>query len=213
MEIRRSAARVTVSSPPKITKNTKEKMIIMNVKAFTLIAAVVFLTVFFQPAVAQDDFKPQTVFLVRHAEREDEPRQDPPLKKEGVARSQELNRLLGAAGIKAVITSQFARTRQTAEPLATKLGLTPLSISLKSNPANPRQIAEESTREVVNKILERSGESVLVVGHSNSIPDVIKMLGGDLVPTIDDRKFDDLFIVTVYAKGKAKVAQLRYGAE
>ena len=58
-----------------------------------------------------------------------------------------------------------------------------------------------------------AGESVLVIGHSNSIPDVIKMLGGDVVPAIDERKFDDLFIVTVYAKGKAKVVQLKYGAE
>lgn len=164
-------------------------------------------------AFAQDDFKPKTVFLVRHAEKEDEPRQDPPLKKEGVARSQELARLLAAASIKTIYTSQFTRTKLTAEPLATKLGLTAASISLKSNPANPRQIAEESTAAVVNKIMERPGENVLVVGHSNSIPDVIKMLGGDVVPTIDERKFDDLFIVTVYAKGKAKVTQVKYGAE
>ena len=164
-------------------------------------------------AFGQDDFKPKTVFLIRHAEREDEPRQDPPLKKEGVARSQELARLLGNAGIKAIYTSQYARTKQTAEPLAAKLGLTAASISLKSNPTNPRQIAEESTTEVVNKILESPGENVLVIGHSNSIPDVIKMLGGDSVPTIDERKFDDLFIVTVYAKGKAKVTHLKYGAE
>ncbi len=61
--------------------------------------------------------------------------------------------------------------------------------------------------------MERPGENVLVVGHSNSIPDVIKMLGGDVVPTIDERKFDDLFIVTVYAKGKAKVTHMKYGAE
>ena len=162
---------------------------------------------------AQDDFKPKTVFLIRHAEREDEPRQDPPLKKEGVARSQELARLLGSAGIKAIYTSQFARTKLTAEPLATKLGLTVAPISLKISPTNPRQIAEESTTEVVTKIMERPGENVLVVGHSNSIPDVIKMLGGDVVPTIDERKFDDLFIVTVYAKGKAKVTQIKYGAE
>ena len=164
-------------------------------------------------ASAQDNFQPKTVFLIRHAEREDEPRQDPPLKKEGVARAQELARLLASAGIKAIYTSQFARTKQTAEPLATKLGLTLASISLKSNPANPRQIAEESTSEVVNKIMERTGENVLVVGHSNSIPDVIKMLGGDVVPTIDERKFDDLFIVTVYARGKAKVTHMKYGAE
>ena len=88
------------------------------------------------PSFAQDDFKPQTVFLLRHAEKEDEPRQDPPLKKEGVARSQELARLLGGTGVKTIITSQFTRTKSTAEPLATKLGLTTTVISLKSNPAN-----------------------------------------------------------------------------
>ncbi len=184
----------------------------MNKKSLTLIA-LIFLAVFSQSAFSQDDFKPKTVFLIRHAEREDEPRQDPPLKKEGVARSQELARLLGNTGIKSIYTSQFTRTKLTAEPLATKLGLTVAPISLKSNPTNPRLIAEESTAEVVNKIMERPGENVLVVGHSNSIPDVIKMLGGDVVPTIDERKFDDLFIVTVYAKGKAKVTQMKYGVE
>jgi phosphohistidine phosphatase SixA len=182
-------------------------------KKLTLIALLIFPVLFLQTGFAQDDFKPTTVYLVRHAEKEDEPRQDPPLRKEGVARSQELARLLSAAGIKAIYTSQFARTKNTAEPLATKLGLTVTAISLKSNPTNPRLIAEESTAEVVNKILERAGESVLIIGHSNSVPDVIKMLGGDAVPTIDEKKFDDLFIVTVYAKGKAKVVHLKYGAE
>jgi len=178
-----------------------------------LISIVFAMAVFCQPAVAQDQFKPITVFLIRHAEREDEPRQDPPLSKDGVARSQALARLLSSAGIKAIFTSQFTRTKQTAEPLATKLGINVTPFTLKSNPSNPRQIAEESTAEVTNKILEHAGESVLVVGHSNSIPDVIKMLGGDFIPTIDERKFDDLFIVNVYAKGKAKVVQLKYGSE
>ena len=182
-------------------------------KTTTLLLICFALAVFCQPAVAQDEFKPITVFLVRHAEREDEPRQDPPLTTAGVARSQALARLLSSAGVKAIFTSQFTRTKQTAVPLAAKLGLTSTPFTLKLNPSNPRQIAEESTAEVTNKILERAGQSVLVVGHSNSIPDVIKMLGGDIVPTIDERKFDDLFIVTVYAKGKAKVVQLKYGAE
>jgi len=52
---------------------------------------------------------------------------------------------------------------------------------------------------------------VLVIGHSNWIPDVVRMLGGDTAVTVDEQKFDDLFIVTVYAKGKAKVVQLKYG--
>jgi phosphohistidine phosphatase SixA len=163
--------------------------------------------------IPQDDFKPTTVYLVRHAERADEPRQDPPLTEKGTARAQELARILGNANIKAIITSQFARTKLTAEPVAKQANIAVTSISLSLNPSNPRQISEQSTAEVTNKILERAGESVLVIGHSNSIPDVIKMLGGDVVPTIDEQKFNDLFVVTVYAKGKAKVAHLKYGAE
>jgi hypothetical protein len=38
------------------------------------------------------------------------------------------------------------------------------------------------------------------------------MLGGDVTPVIDEKKFDDLFVVTVYAKGKAKVAHMKYGS-
>jgi phosphohistidine phosphatase SixA len=178
-----------------------------------LLVALLISTLFSIAVFAQEEFKPITVFLVRHAEKADEPRQDPPLRKEGIARSEELARLLAATGVKTIYTSQFARTKLTAEPVAAKLGLTVTSIALKSNPNDPRQIAEESTAEVVNKILERSGESVLVIGHSNSVPDVIKMLGGDNVPTIDERVYNDLFVVTVYAKGKAKVTQLKYGAE
>jgi phosphohistidine phosphatase SixA len=183
----------------------------MKRRSTILLTLTILLVVFCQTAVAQDEFKPTTVFLVRHAEKEDEPKQDPPLKKEGVARSQELARMLSSAGIKAIYTSQFLRTKQTAEPLTAKTGVAITALTLKPNPSNLRLIAEESTAELVNKILQRPGDSALVIGHSNWIPDVIKMLGGDVVPIIDEQKFDDLFIVTVYGKGKAKVVQLKYG--
>jgi phosphohistidine phosphatase SixA len=166
------------------------------------------------PSSAQDYvFVIKTVFLVRHAERADEPRQDPPLTEKGVARSEALARLLSTADIKAIYTSQFARTKLTAEPLAKRLGVTATAINLKTSPSNPRAIAEESTKEIVAKIMTQIDGSVLVVGHSNSIPDVIKMLGGNVVPTIDEKKFDDLFIVTVFDSGRAKVIHLKYGIE
>jgi phosphohistidine phosphatase SixA len=165
-----------------------------------------------QTAPGQEEFKPTTVFLVRHAEKEAEPKQDPPLTKEGVTRSQELARLLSGAGVRAIYTSQFVRTKQTAEPLAAKTGVSATVLTIKPNPSNLRLIADDSTADVVNKILQHPGDSALVIGHSNWIPDVIKLLGGDVVPTIDEQKFDDLFIVTVYGKGKAKVVQLKYGA-
>lgn len=78
----------------------------------------------------QEEFKPITVYLVRHAERADEPRQDPPLTEKGTARAQELARILGNANIKAIITSQFSRTKLTAEPLAKQANVVVTSISL-----------------------------------------------------------------------------------
>lgn len=157
-----------------------------------------------------EGFKPTTVILVRHAEKADAPREDPPLTEAGAARAQKLASLLSSAGIKAVYTSQFLRTKQTAEPLAKQAGLTVTPLTIQSKKTNPREVSEESIRLIVDRIMEHAGDTALVIGHSNSVPDVIKMLGGDVVPTIDEKRFDDLFIVTVYAKGKAKVLQLKY---
>jgi len=157
------------------------------------------------------DFKATTVFLVRHAEKAAEPRADPPLLESGNTRAQELARMLGPVGIKAIYTSQYLRTRQTAEPLAKHLGITPVTLQIKMNPARPKEISEQSYRDIVEKIFEHPGDAALVVGHSNTVPEVIKMLGGDVAPVIDEKNFDDLFVVTVYAKGKAKVAHLKYG--
>lgn len=157
-----------------------------------------------------DGFKATTVILARHAEKMDAPREDPPLSEAGVARAQKLAALLQSAGVKAIYTSQFLRTKQTGEPLAKQLGLTVTPITIQSKQSNPREVSEQSIRQIVDKIMERPGDTALVIGHSNSVPDVIRMLGGDTVPTIDEKKFDDLFIVTVYAKGKAKVVQMKY---
>src|ERR1700754_587360 len=81
--------------------------------------ALIALLLLSQLAFAQQTSEPvTTIFLIRHAERADEPRQDPPLTEKGVARSQALARLLSTADIKAIYTSQFARTKLTAAPLA-----------------------------------------------------------------------------------------------
>jgi phosphohistidine phosphatase SixA len=163
------------------------------------------------PGVAQGAFPVTTVFLVRHAERADAPAEDPTLTEAGKQRSETLARMLAGSGIKAIYTSQFMRAKLTAEPLAKQLGLTATPLTIKLNPSNPREPSEQSIAEITDKIYAQAGGGVLVVGHSNTVPAVIKMLGGDVVPKIDEKKFDDLFVVTVYEKGKAKVAQLKYG--
>ena len=156
--------------------------------------------------------KVKMVFLVRHAEKAQEPAQDPPLTEAGRARAEALARLLSGAGVKAVYTSQFARTKLTAEPLAKLLGVPVDVVALSPKPDKPREIREQSIRELKSKIEGHAGGAVLVVGHTNSIPDLIRELGGDVVPNIPEDKFDNLYVVTVYAAGRAKVVQLKYGA-
>jgi phosphohistidine phosphatase SixA len=163
-------------------------------------------------SLPEEEFKATTVFLIRHAEKADAPKEDPPLSEKGRLRAQELARMLAGSGVKAIYTSQYLRTKETAEPLAKQLGLPITAISLKMSPANPREVSEQSIAEITGKIYERAGDAALVIGHSNTIPEVIRKLGGDVVPKIDEQKFDDLFIVTVYGKGKAKVVQMKYGS-
>lgn len=161
--------------------------------------------------VAGGEVKATTVFLVRHAEKADAPGSDPPLSERGRARAEALARLLQNAGVKAVFTSQFQRTQQTGEPLAKRLGLTAAAVPLAVKTSNPREVTEESVRELTKRVEAHAGGAVLIVGHSNSVPDVIRALGGDAVPKIDESSFDDLFVVTVYANGRAKVVHLKYG--
>ena len=160
---------------------------------------------------APAEFRPTVVYLVRHAEKADAPAQDPPLSDAGRRRADALARLLGASGVKAVYTSQFARTAQTAEPVARRLGVAATAVPLSPSASNPREISAQSTRELASRVESHAGGAVLAVGHSNSIPDLIRALGGDVPPKIDGSKFDDLFVVTVYAPGRAKVVHLKYG--
>jgi phosphohistidine phosphatase SixA len=165
------------------------------------------------PPTSEDNFKVITVFLARHAEKEATPPEDPPLTEAGKERSQTLMRTLASAGIKTIYTSQFLRTKQTAEPLAKQLGIEVTALQIKMDAKNPRKISDQSYDEVVTKVYERAGESVLIVGHSNTLSEIIKRLGGDVMPSVDDKEFDDLFVVTIYAKGKAKVLRLKYGKQ
>ena len=159
----------------------------------------------------ENDFRVTTVFLVRHAERATSPPEDPPLQEAGITRSQELAHILGKAGIKAIYTSQFLRTKQTAEPLAKHLGIASIVLPIKMSSSNPRAVSQESINELAERIYQKAGENALIVGHSNTVPEVIRALGGDVIPTIGETEFDDLFVVTVYEKGKSRVTNLKYG--
>jgi len=148
-----------------------------------------------------------TVLLVRHAEKASGGN-DPSLTDTGQARAHELARVAADAGVVAVYSSQFARNRETAAPVAEQLGL-PVTVAELVN-GRPR----ESLAELAERIrTEHVGQTVLVVGHSNTVPMLIEELGGSTSPTLLDEDYDDLFVVTVWPQGRTQWLHLHYGEQ
>ena len=143
-----------------------------------------------------------TVIIVRHAEKIIDPNNpDVDLSPAGQARAQELAREFGDSGVNAVYATQYKRTQETVKPLADKLGL-PVNV-----------INSKSTSDLLAQIRSRnSGQTVFIAGHNNTVPEIIAALGGPKYPTIPETEYDNLFIVTVYRTGQAKVVKIKYGA-
>lgn len=124
----------------------------------------------------------QAIYLVRHAEKVDESR-DAALSPTGEARAVSLAHALGKAGVSAIFVTEFQRTKRTAAPLAAARHLTPIIIPAKA------------LEHLVQEIRKRSGDSVLVVGHSDTLPQILAALGVAKPPAIARADHDDLFVV------------------
>ena len=146
-----------------------------------------------------------TVLLARHAEKNAEA-SDPSLTPEGHARARELARVVADAGVVAIYSSQFARTRETAQPLADLLELPMKVVPIE------RERLDKHLAELPRRILEHHvGQTVLVVGHSNTLPTLIRNLGAAGAPELSDGDYDDLFVVTVAGEGAAQLLHLHFG--
>ena len=55
------------------------------------------------------------------------------------------------------------------------------------------------------------GQTVFIAGHNNTVPAIVSELSGQPIPTIPESEYDNLYIVTIYRFGKAKVVKLKYG--
>lgn len=133
----------------------------------------------------------QMVIVVRHAERADRgagtgaamtASPDPELSEAGKVRAQKLAAMLGDAGVVAIYTTEFRRTKDTAAPLAAGTG-----VAAQVVPAR-----EAAT--LIEKIKAHKSGAVVVVGHSNTVPAIIEALGGSAVTMADD-EYDSLYFV------------------
>ena len=123
--------------------------------------------------------QPSAIYLVRHGEKATDSK-DPDLTPQGQLRAQNIATMLAHTGIAHVFSTPTKRTRQSAQPLAQAGGLT---IQL-YDPGTPKLLVE--------KVKTLSGP-VLVVGHSNTLPELVRLFGGQPGQDIADNEYDRVY--------------------
>ena len=128
-----------------------------------------------------------TFYFIRHAEKDrtnpDNP--DPELNQKGLGRAMHWAEILQPAVLDAIYTTDYERTAMTAAPAAVKQDITV-------------QYYDPATLDIAQFKADNLGKNVLVVGHSNTTPELVnRMIGEEKYPAMDDTDNGSLFIVTV----------------
>jgi broad specificity phosphatase PhoE len=136
-----------------------------------------------------------TIFIVRHAEKAESGGNDPDLSEAGRTRAEALAKMLKDASISAIYATELKRTQQTAAPLAKMLHLDPTILPAKDSPA------------LIAKLRGSTG-NVLIVGHGNTIPDLIKGFGIATPINIAENDYDNLYVLVL--EEKPRLIRLHY---
>ena len=148
----------------------------------------------------------RAVFVVRHAEKQSEANEPGvPLSEAGRARAGRLAALLKNAGVAAIYSTDTVRTLETAEPLARALKIAVRKYSHLGPDGKP------DLRPLADRLkAEHARDIVLVVGHSNTVPPLLKALGCAEDMTIAAGQYDDLFTVVPRRDGPPVLLRLTY---
>ena len=137
------------------------------------------------------------IFLLRHAEYENSRSNNPFLSKKGRERAKALVKYLEDEEIKHIVVSSLRRTQQTAEPLCYERSMAPEKIT--------------DFYKIYQFIQDYTG-NVVVVGHSNTVPEVIERFGGEK-PEIAHDDFSGLYLVTLEGGKFKSLEKKAYGHE
>lgn len=131
--------------------------------------------------------EPTMIYVVRHGEKATGGK-DPELSDPGKARAQNIATTLHRAGIGSIFSSTTTRTRQTAQALAQRI-----SVDVQAyDPGAPKAL--------VAKVKALNGV-VLVVGHSNTVPELVRLFGGAPGADIADNEYDRLYQLIIGPDG------------
>lgn len=153
------------------------------------------------PAQAQ-----RAVFVVRHAEKASDANEpEVPLSEAGRVRAKRLAAVLGRAGVSAIYSTDTVRTLATAEPLAQALKIPVHKYAAKDADGKPK--AEPLVRRLK---AEHARDVVLVVGHADTIPPLLKALGCAEEVEIPAGRYDDLFLIVPSGSAAPTLLRLTY---
>ena len=150
-------------------------------------------------AMAQASEPATIVYVVRHAERAEDGTNDPPISEAGEARSRLLVPMLRDVALTHVHTTDFRRTRATVAAIAETRGLEPRLYDPRDLPAFAERLRATPGRH-------------LVVGHSNTNPELVAALGGDGGEPIGEMEYDRGYVVVVRSGQFVGSALFRFGA-
>jgi broad specificity phosphatase PhoE len=125
--------------------------------------------------------QPPATYVMRHLNTPAGER-DPDLTADGQRNAMLLANWFGTERPDAIYVSDFRRTRQTVAPLAARLGLTPLLYDPADTPG------------LIARVRATPGR-VLIVGHSNTVPDIVAALGGTRPAPLVHEDFGDIWRV------------------
>ena len=125
------------------------------------------------------------IFIVRHAEKATTGGNDPDLSVAGQKRAEALARTLKDSQITAVFVTEFKRTQETAAPTA------------KAAHVNPTVVPANDVAGLAAKVRASNGNA-LVVGHGNTIPDLLKAFGITTPITIPEDDYSEIFVVSLH---------------
>ncbi len=130
------------------------------------------------PELIADEYR--SIYLVRHAEKQQDGTRDPSLTKQGHLRAEDISVQLKDKNISLIYSTDYKRTRETASPLVTSLKI---NLTL----YDPRQLENFAKQLLADK------GNVLVVGHSNTTPKLVELLGGDSHGPMDESQYSRLY--------------------
>lgn len=152
------------------------------------------------PIAGLGDNKTTTFIFVRHAEKSTEPKDNPELNAEGTTRAVKLAQILKELDVYRAAATNTTRALQTAQPL---VDLTHCATD---------SYAKSATEAfLLSAIQGYKGKVILVVGHANTVPEMLNMLLGEKkYEDIDEDEYDNIYIASVIEKGNAKVVHYKY---